>query len=625
MKRYGWLLFVVMVAGLVRADFFYDEIADGIRIAGYDGTPPNELVIPGRIKGKPVLELGDAAFKGFTNLTSVTLPDSVTTMGNDCFQLCSNLTRFKIGRGLDMDFVDRRFAQCDKIAFEVASGNERFRAVDGMLIDTKAKMLVYARAKPKTPLRNGELVIPDEIEVIESACFAGRDDIVTISQLPASLKRVWKAGFAYCANLTTLHIPENVEALGFDLIAGCPKMKEIYFYGKPPHFDGHDPHSKTTTISSGFETNLYNDKMIYYPEALKRDWLPLFRAGGKFERAKPKPYDPDAVKARNRRLAQAAEALAEEAEATPKSAIDVALEAKSIPEIVGKLEPAKLREYFDEQISKRYRLLGESLIEVQSVKDFYTEKEANLSEAVARSLEERIDELEAEIAKCLKREKIVHAICKVSARMGSAGRGASYYQISLVDATTKKRISAYAALVSREKLKTGKVLKGYFKESKSSKNIKGVTLKPWTYHSLNKIKDIVPEEGKPLFAQIEEIKSKIEMVQLYPEEAEAQLAPATFEAFLKAYKDGQTFIVGDTGALAPCPNCEGRGVSTAQVNDELMTMYSDDPHGHNSFTSFTKAFSRAATTKLLSDGVACETCAGKKRIPSFSLRKIKGK
>ena len=44
-----------------------------------------ELVVPAEVAGKPVVSIGNSAFYNCTKLTRITIPDSVTSIGNDAF------------------------------------------------------------------------------------------------------------------------------------------------------------------------------------------------------------------------------------------------------------------------------------------------------------------------------------------------------------------------------------------------------------------------------------------------------------------------------------------------------------------------------------------------------------
>src|SRR5215471_8483754 len=89
---FGWLLLATPVA--VQAQFTYTTTNGTITITGYTGTDAN-LVIPSTIDGLPVTSIGTGAFAG-NSLTSVTIPNSVTNIGDFAFEYCLGLTNFTI-------------------------------------------------------------------------------------------------------------------------------------------------------------------------------------------------------------------------------------------------------------------------------------------------------------------------------------------------------------------------------------------------------------------------------------------------------------------------------------------------------------------------------------------------
>ena len=50
-----------------------------------------EVVVPDTYLGQPVTVIGEGAFESNTVITSVTLPNSITTIGKAAFKGCSNL------------------------------------------------------------------------------------------------------------------------------------------------------------------------------------------------------------------------------------------------------------------------------------------------------------------------------------------------------------------------------------------------------------------------------------------------------------------------------------------------------------------------------------------------------
>jgi hypothetical protein len=76
---------------------FITKTLDGIfTVTGYTGSA-EDIVIPDTIEGKTVIAIGVNAFKE-KGLTSATIPDSVTAIGSNAFNLNQSLTSVTIGR-----------------------------------------------------------------------------------------------------------------------------------------------------------------------------------------------------------------------------------------------------------------------------------------------------------------------------------------------------------------------------------------------------------------------------------------------------------------------------------------------------------------------------------------------
>ena len=89
---------------------------DGKTITGVKDKSIKSITIP-----DSVTSIGDYAFEFCTSLTSVTIPDSVTSIGYDAFENCLSLTSVAIGNGVT-SIGDYAFAWCKKLT-SVAIGN----------------------------------------------------------------------------------------------------------------------------------------------------------------------------------------------------------------------------------------------------------------------------------------------------------------------------------------------------------------------------------------------------------------------------------------------------------------------------------------------------------------------
>ena len=137
-----------------------------------------------------VTSIGRSAFRHCTELTSITIPDSVTSIGVQGFCGCSGLTSVAIGDSVTSIGMGA-FEDCTGLtSIVVDEGNYVYHSAGNCIIETASKTLIVG-------CKNS--IIPDDGSVTSIGGFA----------------------FWNCDGLTTVTIPDSVTSIGINAFSGC--------------------------------------------------------------------------------------------------------------------------------------------------------------------------------------------------------------------------------------------------------------------------------------------------------------------------------------------------------------------------------------------------------------------
>lgn len=175
-------LLLLPVGALAQLSFTTNSGA--ITITGYDTNDGFDVIIPAATNGYPVTAIGSGALE-YCSLTSVVIPNSVTSIGSDAFMACSSLTNIT-----------------------VAANNSSYCSVDGVLFDVSQANLIQFPSG-----LSGTYSIPNTVTNIGSGAF-GYCGSLTSVVIPNSVTRIGSSAFSVCANLTSATIPNSVTSIG---------------------------------------------------------------------------------------------------------------------------------------------------------------------------------------------------------------------------------------------------------------------------------------------------------------------------------------------------------------------------------------------------------------------------
>lgn len=165
-----------------------------------------EVVIPEIYKDLPVTAIGDSAFSeiygnvqdvlgavgqkkngsDYLRITSVSIPSSVTKIGESAFSACSQVASITLPDNLEF-IGEGAFSSCDSLT---------------------------------------SMVVPGKVTEISNSTFNSCKNLKNVT-LPDGITKIGEAAFAACENLETIKIPEGVTSIGSRAFNNCEKLNNV--------------------------------------------------------------------------------------------------------------------------------------------------------------------------------------------------------------------------------------------------------------------------------------------------------------------------------------------------------------------------------------------------------------
>ena len=177
----------------------------------YDGHQGNPLSSKIRSVTIPqsVTSIGDRAFDGCSALTTLSLGEKIKTIGNYAFENCTSLTGVTIPQSV---------TSIGYSAFEGCT-NLNPLTIKGPI--TSMGNYAFAGSTYLT-----SLTLYDDIQTIGNFAFVGSTSLKTVT-LPKNLTSIGEYAFARCSELESITIPEKVKTINPQTFADCSKLEYI--------------------------------------------------------------------------------------------------------------------------------------------------------------------------------------------------------------------------------------------------------------------------------------------------------------------------------------------------------------------------------------------------------------
>ena len=208
--------FFVVTLDTVSADqegnYTYTVSNGAAIITKYTGAG-GAITIPSTLGGYPTVVIGDNAFNACTFLTSVTIPNSVTTIGYQAFFQCTSLTSMTIPDSVT-SIGNYTFYFCDSLT-SVTIGNS-VTIIRNYTFD-------YCSAL-------ASVIIGNNVTTIGTSAFE-RCSALTSVTIPNNVITIGDAAFQSCSALTSVTIGNRVKTIGTSAFNACSSLTSIKFLG----------------------------------------------------------------------------------------------------------------------------------------------------------------------------------------------------------------------------------------------------------------------------------------------------------------------------------------------------------------------------------------------------------
>ena len=179
-----------------------------------------------------VLSIGYQAFRGCSSLTSIDIPNSIISIEQETFQDCSNLSNIDLPNSLTYIGSGSFFNCSSLISIDIPDsvssiksyafwGCSKLTSVNIPNSVSSIEFNVFHGCSSLTKIN-----IPNSVSSIDSNAFDGCSSLTSIN-IPNSVTYIGSSVFKNCCSIVDINIPDSVSYIGYSAFEGCTSLVNI--------------------------------------------------------------------------------------------------------------------------------------------------------------------------------------------------------------------------------------------------------------------------------------------------------------------------------------------------------------------------------------------------------------
>ena len=229
-------------------DLIIPDTVNGIKVTSIAddafGSNPSNYPFYSVVVPEGVTSIGTRLFQNFPNLTSVTLPSTLTAISESAFDHCYELTSIVIPEGVEV--IGKNAFSCCKHLKEVVFPTSLISIEESAFdlceelesISIKGNLQSIAKWAFDSCENLSEVNLPDTLTTMGEGAFRSCESLQNIV-LPASLESVPESVFGGCRHLNTIVIQEGTKSIEHNVFSNLDSLRTITIPASVTNIDDH--------------------------------------------------------------------------------------------------------------------------------------------------------------------------------------------------------------------------------------------------------------------------------------------------------------------------------------------------------------------------------------------------